>query len=64
MESRKDLFAFNVQAFSWDSHLEHLDLKGDIWNGTLRTTNEEENQPTLSIDQTRGHLTLGLLGQN
>ena len=28
MESRKDLFVFNVQAFSWASHLNHLDLKG------------------------------------
>ena len=64
MESRKDLLVFNVQAFSWASHLEHLDLKGDVWNGTLRMENEEENQPTLSIDQARGHLTPGLLGQN
>ena len=40
MESRKDLLVFNVQAFSWASHLEHLDLEDDIWNGTLRTENE------------------------
>ena len=34
MESRKVLFVFNVQAFSWASHLEHLDLKGENmeWN--------------------------------
>ena len=65
MESRKDLLVINVQAFNWASHLEHLDLEGDIQDGTLRTENErEENRPTLSIDQTRGHLTPGLLGQN
>ena len=65
MESRKDLFVFNVQAFSWASHLEHLDLRNDSWNGTLRIEKcEEENQPTLPIDQARGHLTPGLLGQN
>ena len=29
MESRKDLFVFNVKAFSWASHLENLDLKDD-----------------------------------
>ena len=40
MESRKGLFVINVQAFSWASHLEHLDLRDDIGNGTLRTENE------------------------
>ena len=64
MESRKGLLVFNAQAFSWASNLNHLDLKGDIWNGTLRTENEKENHPTLSIDQVRGHLTPGLLGKN
>ena len=64
MESRKDLTVFNVKAFSWASHLEHLDLKGDILDGTLRTANEEENQPNLSIDQVRGLLTPDLLGKN
>ena len=40
MDSRKDLLVINVQAFSWASYLEHLDLKNDIWNGTLSTENE------------------------
>ena len=40
MESRNlDLLVFNVQAFSWASHPEYLDLKDDIFDGTLRTEN-------------------------
>ena len=54
---------FNVQVFSWASHPEHLDLKDDIWNRTLRIENEKEkNHPILPIDQARGHVTSGLLG--
>ena len=30
MESREDLLVFNVQAFSWAIHPEHLDLRDDI----------------------------------
>ena len=42
MESRKDLLVFDVQAFSWASHLEHLDIKDDMGDGTLRIENERE----------------------
>ena len=48
MESRKDLLVINVQAFSWASHLEHLDLEGDIWNGTQRIENKG-GEPTNSV---------------
>ena len=48
MDSRKDLLVINVQAFSWASHLEHLDLEGDIWNGTPRIENEG-GEPTNSV---------------
>ena len=49
MESRKDLFVFNVQAFNWASHLEHLGLKGDIGNATLRAENESERTNKLCL---------------
>ena len=53
MESRKDLFVINVQAFSWASHLEKLDLKDGIWNGTLRSENErgEPSNPVYRLGQ-------------
>ena len=45
MESRKDLLVVDVQAFSWASHPEHLGLRDDSWNGTLRT--EDERRRTI-----------------